>query len=253
VVTRVMSLDEAKESGAMALFGEKYGDTVRVVDIGGPWSRELCAGTHVTRSSEVGLINLIGESSIGSTNRRVEALVGTAAFESFAVERALVAELTASLKTPKELLPARIADVVEQLKKAERSLAQFAAESVRERVPALVESATVINGVTAVISSVGMLDSGDALRQLVIDVRDRIGSVSAVIALGAEVDGKSAVIVATTPDARAAGLSAGTLAKRAAGVLGGGGGGRDDIAQGGGLDPALIAVALDELRSELGR
>jgi hypothetical protein len=100
---------------------------------------------------------------------------------------------------------------------------------------------------------IGMLDSGDALRQLVIDVRDRIGSVSAVIALGAEVDGKSAVIVATTPDARAAGLSAGTLAKRAAGVLGGGGGGRDDIAQGGGLDPALIATALDELRSELGR
>jgi alanyl-tRNA synthetase len=253
VVTRVMSLDEAKESGAMALFGEKYGDTVRVVDIGGPWSRELCAGTHVSRSSEVGLINLIGESSIGSTNRRVEALVGATAFESFAAERALVAELTASLKTPKELLPARIADVIEQLKKAERTIAQFSADSVRERVPALVASATDINGVTAIVSSVGSLDSGDALRQLVIDVRDKMGSVSAVIALGADIDGKSAVIVATTPDARAAGLTAGSLAKRAAGVLGGGGGGRDDIAQGGGLDPALIPAALDELRSELGR
>jgi alanyl-tRNA synthetase len=102
VVTRVMSLDDAKNEGAMALFGEKYGETVRVVDIGGPWSRELCAGTHVGRSSEIGLINLIGESSIGSSNRRVEALVGANAFREFAAERALVAELTSTLKTPKE-------------------------------------------------------------------------------------------------------------------------------------------------------
>ncbi len=253
VVTRVMSLDDAKESGAMALFGEKYGDTVRVVDIGGPWSRELCAGTHVTRSSEVGLINLIGESSIGSTNRRVEALVGTSAFDSFATERALVAELTSTLKTPKELLPARIAELIDQLKNAEKAIAQFSAASVRERVPALLDSATTVNGVTLVLSSLGALGSSDALRQLAIDVRDRLGSVSAVIALGAEVDGKSAVIVATTPEARAAGLSAGALAKRAAGVLGGGGGGRDDIAQSGGTDPSLISAALDDLRSEIGR
>jgi alanyl-tRNA synthetase len=252
VVTRVMSLDDAKDSGAMALFGEKYGDTVRVVDIGGPWSRELCAGTHVTRSSEVGLINLIGESSIGSSNRRVEALVGASAFESFAVERALVAELTSTLKTPKELLPVRIAELIEQLKRAEREIAQVAAASVRERIPALVESASTVNGVTLVVSMLGSLDSSDALRQLVIDVRDRLGSVAAVVALGAEIDGKSAVIVATTPEARSAGFSAGTLAKRAAGVLGGGGGGREDIAQGGGTDPTLITAALDDLRSEIG-
>ena len=253
VLTRVMSLDEAKESGAMALFGEKYGETVRVVDIGGPWSRELCAGTHVTRSSEVGLINLIGESSIGSTNRRVEALVGTSAFDSFAAERALVAELTSTLKTPKEQIPARIAEIIDQLKNAERTVAQFAAASVRERIPALVDSATTISGVTVVASSLGTLDSSDALRQLAIDVRDRLGSISAVIALGADIDGKAAVIVATTPEARTAGFSAGALAKRAAGVLGGGGGGRDDIAQSGGTDTTLIPAALDDLRSKIGR
>jgi alanyl-tRNA synthetase len=252
VVTRVMSLDEAKETGAMALFGEKYGDTVRVVDIGGPWSRELCAGTHVSRSSEIGLINLIGESSIGSTNRRVEALVGTSAFESFAAERALVAELTSSLKTPKEALPARITELIEQLKGAERTIAQYQAAIARERVPELVAAATVIGATTTVIASLGVVDTADALRQLVTDVRDRLGAASGVVALGAEIDGKAAVIVATNPDARAAGLSAGALAKRAAAVLGGGGGGRDDVAQGGGADPKLIPAALDDIRSALG-
>jgi alanyl-tRNA synthetase len=104
-----------------------------------------------------------------------------------------------------------------------------------------------------VASSLGTLDSSDALRQLAIDVRDRLGSISAVIALGADIDGKAAVIVATTPEARTAGFSAGALAKRAAGVLGGGGGGRDDIAQSGGTDTTLIPAALDDLRSKIGR
>jgi alanyl-tRNA synthetase len=252
VVTRIMSLDEAKETGAMALFGEKYGDSVRVVDIGGPWSRELCAGTHVSRSSEVGLINLIGESSIGSTNRRVEALVGESAFESFAGERALVAELTSNLKSPKEALSARIAELIEQLKSAERTIAQYQAAAVRERVPALVAEASTIGTVTTVIAAIGTLDSSDALRQLVTDVRDRLGSVSGVVALGAEIDGKAAVIVAITPDARNAGFSAGTLAKRAATVLGGGGGGRDDVAQGGGADASLIGSALADIGAALG-
>lgn len=253
VVTRVMSLDEAKETGAMALFGEKYGDTVRVVDIGGPWSRELCAGTHVSRSSEVGLINLIGESSIGSTNRRVEALVGTDAFESFAAERALVAELTSNLKTPREALAGRIGELIEQLKSAEKAIAEYQAAAVRERVPALVSSATTVGSTKSVIDSVGQLDSSDALRQLVTDVRDKLGSVSGVVALGAEIDGKAAVIVATTSEARGAGVSAGSLAKEAASVLGGGGGGRDDVAQGGGANPTLIGAALDVIRVALGR
>ena len=251
VSTRVMSLDDAKKDGAMALFGEKYGDTVRVVDIGGPWSRELCAGTHVARSSEVGLINLISESSIGSSNRRVEALVGSAAFSEFAAERALVSELTASLKTPKDQLAGRISDLVEQLKAAEKTIAQFSASALGERVPDIVAQSETVGGITLVAVNVGSVDSNDSLRKLVIDVRDRIGSDAAVVALGAEVDGKGAVVIATNDAARGGDHKAGVYAKIAAEVLGGGGGGRDDIAQGGGPAASAVGAALDGIRAAI--
>ncbi|RZI80720.1 MAG: alanine--tRNA ligase, partial [Microbacterium sp.] len=127
VTTRVLPLDDAKALGAMALFGEKYGDTVRMVDIGGPWSRELCAGTHVGRSSEVGLISLVSESSVGASNRRVEALVGLDAFRELAAERAIVSQLTSNLKAPRDQLPARIAELQANLKAAEKKIAQFEA------------------------------------------------------------------------------------------------------------------------------
>jgi alanyl-tRNA synthetase len=251
VTTRVMSLDEAKKDGAMALFGEKYGDTVRVVDIGGPWSRELCAGTHVSRSSEVGLINLISESSIGSTNRRIEALVGTAAFSEFAAERALVAELTSSLKTPKDQLVGRVADLVEQLKQAEKSIATFSAAALGERVPALVAQAEEIGGITLVLANIGSVDSNDALRKLAIDVRDKSNGKPTVVALGAVIDGKGAVVIATNEASRDNGQSAGAYAKVAATVLGGGGGGRDDIAQGGGPEAESLDEALSHIRSAI--
>jgi alanyl-tRNA synthetase len=251
VSTRVMSLDDAKNEGAMALFGEKYGETVRVVDIGGPWSRELCAGTHVARSSEIGLINLIGESSIGSSNRRVEALVGVSAFREFAAERALVAELTSTLKTPKEALPQRISELLEQLKSAERTVAKFASAALAERVPALVAGANPVGSVTAVIANVGAIDSIDGVRQLVTDVRDRLGAVASVVALGAVVDGKAAVVTATNDIARSAGAAAGALARTAASILGGGGGGRDDMAQGGGPNVDKIDAALSAIAKEL--
>ena len=251
VSTRVMSLDDAKKEGAMALFGEKYGDTVRVVDIGGPWSRELCAGTHVARSSEIGLINLIGESSIGSSNRRVEALVGTTAFREFAAERALVSELTATLKTPKELLPQRIGELLEQLKSAERAMAKVASAALTERVPALVGQAKSVGKLNAVIANVGQLDSIDGIRQLVTDVRDRLGTAASVVVLGAVVEGKAAVVAATNDAARVADAKAGNFAKIAAGILGGGGGGRDDMAQGGGPSVDKIDAALSAIAKEL--
>jgi alanyl-tRNA synthetase len=137
VTTRVLSLDEAKNLGAMALFGEKYGDTVRMVDIGGPWSRELCAGTHVSSSAEIGLINLVGESSVGASNRRVEALVGADAFRSLAAERALVSQLTTTLKTPRDQLPARIAELTASLKAAEKKIAALESKALGDRLPAL--------------------------------------------------------------------------------------------------------------------
>ncbi len=141
VTTRVVSLDEAKSLGAMALFGEKYGDTVRMVDIGGPWSRELCAGTHVASSAEIGLVNLVGESSVGASNRRVEALVGLDAFRELAAERAIVSQLTSTLKTPRDQLPARVADLAASLKAAEKKIAAFEARALTDRIPSLAANA----------------------------------------------------------------------------------------------------------------
>ncbi|MDJ1113757.1 alanine--tRNA ligase [Microbacterium dauci] len=244
VTTRVMSLDEAKAAGAMALFGEKYGDTVRMVDIGGPWSRELCAGTHVASSAQVGLINLVGESSVGASNRRVEALVGLDAFRELAAERAIVSQLTSSLKSPRDQLPARIAELQANLKAAEKKIAAFEAKSLGERVPALVGTAQRAGAVSVVAQSLGQVASADDVRSVALQVRERLGSDAAVVALGAEVGGRPVVIVATNDAARAAGAKAGVLAKAAAGVLGGGGGGRDDVAQGGGADVAALPAAL---------
>jgi len=253
VSTRIMPLDEARSLGAMALFGEKYGDTVRVVQIGSPWSLELCAGTHVGRSSQVGLINLVSEASIGSSNRRVESLVGIDAFRDLAAERAIVNELTANLKTPREQLPERITDLVASLKAAEKRIAEFESAALNQRVPALVAQASRIGAVTALIENVGELNSSDDLRTLVTSVRGRLGSEAAVVALAATVAGKPAVIVATNDAARSLGAKAGALAKTAAGILGGGGGGKDDLAQGGGSDVSAIGTALEAISSALPR
>ncbi|GAA3001249.1 alanine--tRNA ligase [Microbacterium aurantiacum] len=251
VQTRVLPLDEAKALGAMALFGEKYGDSVRMVDIGGPWSRELCAGTHVSRSSEVGLINLIGESSVGASNRRVEALVGLEAFRSLAAERALVSQLSSTLKTPREQLPARIAELTANLKAAEKRIAALEAKSLGERAPALQAAARRFGAVTVVAESLGTASSADDVRTLALQVRDRLGSDAAVVVLGAEVGGRPVVIAATNDAARATGAKAGALVKIAAGVLGGGGGGRDDVAQGGGTDAAALPAALTAVTEAL--
>lgn len=251
VVTRELALDDAKKMGAMALFGEKYGETVRMVDIGGPWSRELCAGTHVAHSSQVGLINLVSEASIGSSNRRVEALVGADAFKSLAAERAIVHELSSSLKAPREQVTSRVADLVANLKAAERKIAEFEAAAVREQIPSLVGKAAPVGKVTAIVETVTGVASVDDLRNLVTGVREKVQSTNTVIALGAVVDGKPAVIVATTEASRGAGVKAGSLAKLAAGILGGGGGGRDDMAQGGGTNVAELGPALQAILSEL--
>jgi len=247
VTTRVLSLDEAKEAGAMALFGEKYGPTVRMVDIGGPWSRELCAGTHVGSSSEVGLINLVGESSVGASNRRVEALVGLDAFRELAAERAIVSQLTGSLKTPRDQLPAKIAELAASLKAAEKKIAAFESRALADRLPQLVDSAVAAGSVRVVAQSLGTAATADDVRSLALQVRDRLGSEPAVAALGALVGDRVAVVVATNDAARARGVKAGALAKAAAAALGGGGGGRDDVAQGGGTDAAALPGALDAI------
>ncbi|MET3567800.1 MULTISPECIES: alanine--tRNA ligase [Microbacteriaceae] len=252
VTTRELPLSEAKALGAMALFGEKYGDVVRVVDIGGPWSRELCAGTHVSTSSEIGMINLVSESSVGSTNRRVESLVGLEAFKDLAVERTIVSQLSSSLKTPREQLPEKIADLMASLKAAEKRIQAFEARAVLDKVPTLLESASRRGAVTVVAEDAGTLNSADDLRMLVTTVRERLGSDAAAVALAARAGGKPVVIVGTNQAARDAGVNAGALAKTAAGVLGGGGGGKADLAQGGGTDADAIPAALSAVVSAIG-
>ncbi|WP_404432867.1 alanine--tRNA ligase [Microbacterium lacus] len=251
VTTRVLALDEAKALGAQALFGEKYGEVVRMVDIGGPWSRELCGGTHVAASAQIGLINLVGESSVGASNRRVEALVGLDAFRSLAAERALVSQLTSTLKTPREQLPARIAELTASLKAAEKKIAAFEAKALGDRAPQLAGAATAVGNFRVVAENAGVAASGDDVRTLALQVRDRLGTDPAVVAIGAEVGGRPVVIVATNDAARSAGAKAGVLAKAAAGILGGGGGGRDDVAQGGGADASALTAALAGITAAL--
>ncbi len=251
VVTREMGLDEAKALGAMALFGEKYGDRVRVVDIGGPWSRELCAGTHVGSSAEVGMINLVSESSVGSTNRRIESLVGIEAFRNFAVERSIVQQLSSDLKAPRGDLVQRVGELSAQLKTAEKRIAQLEAAKLGERLPELVAAAERLGPVTAVIASLGAVGSADDIRGLALQARERLGSEAGVVVFAGDAGGKPAVIAATNQAARDAGVRAGALAKLGAQVLGGGGGGKDDLAQGGGSDAAKIDEALAEIRRSL--
>ena len=156
VVTRVLPIGEAKAAGAMALFGEKYGDTVRMVDdIGGPWCRRLCGGIHIGRSSEIGLINVVGESSVGATSRRIESLVGPEAFRQFATERALVAELGTNLRVPPAQIASRVQDLAASLKAAEKRIAEFERQALATRVPALAAQARPVGGVTAVLEQVG--------------------------------------------------------------------------------------------------
>ncbi len=251
VTTRIMSLDEAKEAGAMALFGEKYGDVVRMVDIGGPWSRELCAGTHVSTSAEVGLVSLVSESSVGASNRRIEALVGREAFRSFAAERALVSELTAALKTPRENLAARVGELSANLRTAQKRIAQFEAAEREGQVPAIAGSAIIEGAYRLATASIGEVASADDIRAIALSVRERLGSDAAVVAIGGVVKDRPLVVVATNEAARAAGAKAGALVQRASAVLGGGGGGRDDVAQGGGTDAAALPAALDAVTAEL--
>ena len=253
VSTRILPLDEARALGAMALFGEKYGDEVRVVEIGGPWSLELCAGTHVGRSAEIGLINVISEASVGSSNRRIESLVGREGFRDLVIERALVNELTSTLKTPRDQVTARISELLSSLKTAEKRITEFEQAVLTERVPALLAEASRVGAVTAVITNVGALSSSDDLRLLVTTVRSRLGSDAAVVALSADVAGKPVVIIATNEAARTLGAKAGTLAKTAASILGGGGGGKDDLAQGGGSNLAAIPAALEAIATGLPR
>jgi len=243
VSAQFMSVQEAKDFGAVALFGETYDESVRVVQIGGPWSRELCGGTHVSRSSQVGLVSLVGEASVGSGSRRLEAYVGFEAFQFLAAERQLVSVLTESLKVPREQLVEKLSATIEELRIAQKKLASLAMDELKAQLPKLIESAKVVGSTKLVAQSIGAVDSAEQVRELVVALREKLESSSAVVALAGQAAGKVIFLVATTKLARDAGIGAGKLVKEASEVLGGGGGGKDDIAQGGGPKVASLAKA----------
>ena len=251
VITREMPLAEAKAMGAMSLFGEKYGDTVRVVEIGGEFSRELCGGTHVGSSAEVGSLSLLTEQSVGSGNRRVEALVGLDSFNHLAAERTLVNQLTSLLKVQSSAeLPEKINQTLTKLKSAEKELEKLRREKLQAEAAKLIETAQTIGQVRVLAHHAGELDA-NGVRSLVLDLRSRFGSEPAVVAVTGVANNRPVVIVATNEGAREAGVKAGALVRVAAGVLGGGGGGKDDIAQGGGQDAAKVNEALDTIRTTI--
>ncbi len=249
VTDQLMPITEARALGAMALFGEKYGDVVRVVSIGGDWSRELCAGTHVRRTGQLGLVTLLGESSIGSGVRRVDALVGDGAYGFQAKEHALVGQLTGLLNVRTEELPDRVGSLVSRLRDAEKELAQLRQAQLLAAAGTLAAGAEIVGGTRVVVHDAGEVASADDLRALALDVRGRLGEAEpTVVAVGGVAKGRPQVVVVTNASARAAGVRAGVLARTAAQTLGGGGGGKDDMAQGGGTDVTALPGALQGVR-----
>ena len=251
VSAQYMSVQQAKDFGAVALFGETYDESVRVVQIGGPWSRELCGGTHVSRSSQVGLVSLIGEASVGSGSRRLEAYVGFEAFQFLAAERTLVSSLSESLKVPREQLIEKINDTVEELRQAQKKLTALAIDQLKTLIPNLVASARSIGATKLITENIGSIDSAEHLRELVVGIREKLEPESAVVAIAGVSAGKIVLMVATTKAARDAGIGAGKLVKEASAVLGGGGGGKDDIAQGGGPKTAELGKAFTGLEKSI--
>ena len=247
-------LDQAKAMGAMALFGENYPDEVRVVEIGGPFSLELCGGTHVRSSAQIGPVTLLGESSVGSGVRRVEAYVGLESFRHLSKERALMAGLASSLKVPSEEVPARVANLVERLRAAEKELDKVRLANARAAAANAAAGAETVGKVRLVAQRMaGGVSAGD-LRSLVGDIKGKLGSEPGVVALIAEGDNDSVpFVVAVNAGAQDLGLKAGDLVKVLGGPVNGRGGGKADLAQGSGKGAAGIDAALAALRAEISR
>lgn len=245
VTAEVMTQDEAKKIGAMALFGEKYGDQVRVVSVG-DWARELCGGTHVERSGQLGVVKLLSESSVGAGVRRVEALVGVDAYKFLAREHVLLNSLTEIVKGSKtEELPERISDLLNRVKEIEKELAQVRSLQAMAEISTLAKSAKDINGISTVTAVLADGVVSDDLRKIALDLRNL--AEKSVIALISSNEGKPVLVVAVSEASRALGIKAGVLVKAGSTVLGGGGGGKDDFAQGGGSDSAKSQEALQAI------
>lgn len=249
VTAEEMSQDQARNLGAMALFGEKYGERVRVVSVG-DWARELCGGTHVSRTGQLGVIKLLSESSIGAGVRRVEALVGSDAYRFLAREHILVNQITELIKGAKaEELPERINDLLIKLKEAEKEINAIKSSQALAQVGELIKQAEQCDGFKSLTVALGDGITIEDLRTMALDIKNRVGE--SVVALTSVVEDKPVLVVAVSELPKSKGIKAGALVKLASGILGGGGGGKDDFAQGGGQKIDQITAALLAIKKEI--
>ena len=239
VNTREMAHDEAVTEGATALFGEKYGDKVRVVKVG-DISMELCGGTHARASGDIGLFKILQEAGIAAGVRRIEAVTGVRALEVIRDQERTLDQLAALVKTERPQLENRLRKLLEHQRELERELESLQARLNADQAGDLLDQATEVAGIKIVRGRVDNLD-GKALRELADQVRDRLPS--GVLILGSAHDGKAGLLVAVTKDLTKR-LQAGALIKQLAPMVGGGGGGRPDLAQAGGSKPELLSEAL---------
>jgi len=240
VGTSEMALKDVAGSGITALFDEKYGDTVRVVNVG-DYSRELCGGTHVSATGTIGLFRIISESSIASGVRRIEAVAGLPAYEIMCNDRAMLESLAKTFSISPSELPVRIEAVTGQVKTLEKQIKENEIASALQKVDGLLALATEVKGVKLISSAVGEV-SGEALKSLAEAVLGKTGS--GVVVLGSSHSGKAQFIVAVSQDLVKQGLHAGKIIKEVAKVAGGGGGGQPGLANAGGKDVAKISEAV---------
>ncbi|HUG85857.1 MAG TPA: alanine--tRNA ligase [Euzebya sp.] len=251
VQTDRMSQEEARAAGATALFGEKYGDTVRVVTIA-DYSQELCGGTHVHRAGEVGMFTILSEGSIANNVRRIEAVTGPEAFSHLSKERLVAETIAQLLKVPTAEAPARVEELMAKVRDVEKQLAKARQDAVLRQADSLLASAEVVvgnGGEARIVSGVVVGADHDALRALALDLRNRIGRGAVVLGTAKE-DGKAQLLAALTADMVEAGTNAADVLRPGAKVVGGGAGGKGDVAQAGGKDGSKIVEAVSVAAAE---
>lgn len=250
VVTRVMGIEDAKASGAVALFGEKYGDVVRVVSVGEedqPFSRELCGGTHVSNTAEIGLFKIVSESSTGSNIRRIEAVTSTGAIEWLEGRAQIALDASAALKCRLEEVPVRIANLQSELREANQKLKAALTGGSSDAISSAIENAVDCGSYKLVVAQLEGLEAAD-LRNVWDTVRQKGGSAVACVIATVTSKGQPALLAAATDEAVAAGFKSGDVIKKIAPMVGGGGGGRPQMAQAGGKDASGIPAALEAAR-----
>ena len=243
VETKLMTLEEAKETGAMALFDDKYGDKVRVVCVG-EFSKELCGGTHVKNSGEIGLFKIIGESGVAAGTRRIEAITGFNAIKYVEEKQNLLKDACHALKCAEKDVLNRIAAQGAEIKEKEKEIAELKSKLTSGAEDDIIKSAKEMNGIKVVSYALEDVD-GNALRDLADKIRNKIGT--GVVVLMSNNGGKVNLVAMATKDSLAKGVHCGNIIKSVAQIVGGGGGGRPDMAQAGGKNPAGISEAVEKV------